>query len=147
MLKIVAKLSRFGFNQHSLTLTDFHNICESELITVLYEDIDSSFYMEVDGHRFIVISAKLTALETIYTAFHELAHACLGEPRPTRACFFGLDESPVEEQMANDFATIALMPLRSVCNTQAFIEAHGAAAPLAKKMHRRRVWLFDNYGI
>ena len=51
-----------------------------------------------------------------------------------------------EEQLANDFATIAIMPLRSICNTQAWIETHGAV-PLAEQMHNRRVWLFENYGI
>ena len=149
MLTTLAKLSRFGFNQHSLTLEDFNTICQTERIAVVYEDVDSSFYMEVtlntEKRKFIVISKRLTAFETIFTAFHELGHALLGTPSPARACFFGLDDTP-EEQMANDFATIALMPLRSVCNTQAFIESNEVSS-LTERMHRRRLWLFEHYGI
>jgi Zn-dependent peptidase ImmA (M78 family) len=145
MLNTLAKLSHVGFNRHSLTRDDFRFLCEAEQITILFEDVDSSFYMKVDEFKFIVISNKLNAFETIFTAYHELAHALLGTPEPVRACFFGLEESP-EEQLANDFATIAIMPLRSVCNTGAFIETNGVSE-LAMRMYERRVWIYDNWGI
>ena len=145
MLATLAKLSRYGFNQHSLTLEDFNKMCEAERIAVVYEDIDSSFYMEVDGRKFIVISKNLSSFETIYTAFHELGHALLGRQSPIRACFFGLDDSP-DEQLANNFATIAMMPLRSLHNARAFVES-GKVSPLAARMCERRVWLFETYGI
>jgi Zn-dependent peptidase ImmA (M78 family) len=145
MLNTLAKLSRVGFNRHSLTLNDFYSLCAAEQITVLFEDVDSSFYMKVDDFKFIVLSKKLTAFATLYTAFHELAHAMIGRPEPVRACFFGLEESE-EEQLANDFATIAIMPLRSVCNTEAFIETN-EVSELAAQMFKRRVWIFENWGV
>ena len=145
MLNTLAKLSRVGFNRHSLTMDDFYKLCAHEDITVLFEDIDSSFYMKVDEFKFIVLSKKLSAFETIYTAFHELCHAMLGQHQPVRACFFGLDDSE-EEQLANDFATIAIMPQRGVCNTAAFIETNGVSE-LAMRMYARRVWIYEHWGI
>jgi Zn-dependent peptidase ImmA (M78 family) len=143
MFLSLARLAHYGFNRHPLTLEDFYQICVNEQITVLHEDIASSFYMVVDHRRFIVLAKHMNWLKRLYVAYHELHHALLGPEQQTRACFFGLVDTP-EERNANSFATIAIIPRHMVGHRQIIDDC---CCGVAQAIFDERMRLFTTYGI
>lgn len=138
----LAKLSIFGFNRRALNMKDFYQICETERIAVLHENIDSSFYMAVDDKKFIVLSRKMTDLQQRFVAFHELSHHFSAGDGPT-ACFFDLDDSPAEEE-ANAFAAIALIPRAEVGDTAILDEC---CCGFGYKIYKHRMAAYQSYGV
>lgn len=117
------KISHYGFNLRPLTEKDFYEICELENITVLEEDVFTSFYMSVNGRNFIVLKKRLKGLRKIFSMFHELAHHFLhGGKEATNAFYFGMLESKQEIE-ADAIATIALVP-RFMLASYDFLEEH-----------------------
>lgn len=143
MLLSLAKLSQFGFNQRPLSMDDFYKICEREEISVLHEDIDSSFYMVFAGKKFIVLAKKLNWLQESYIAFHELAHAMCDPDIQSEACFFGVQDSPRERE-ADAFAAIALIPRDKVDDTS-FMD--NCCCGIATKIYETRINLYERYGV
>lgn len=144
MLLTLARLSRYGFNRKSLTLDDFYRITEDERIIVLERDIDNSFYMCVDGHRFIVLSNRRSSpLEFLYTAFHELYHALMSPPGTTAAAFYHLRDSK-DEYYADVFAAIAIIPKSEIGTTD--LVTH-CCCGFAQIIYDMRLNTFSTYGI
>ncbi len=144
MLSSLMKLSHYGFNQRALTLEDFYSICESEKITVLVENIVTSFYMSVDGQKFIVLSERMSELKTLFIAYHELYHALFGEDERTHAQFFDLQDS-AEERAADAFAAVALIPSREIEHVKAV--RIRCCCGFGKFIHDERIRVFQTYGI
>lgn len=143
MLLTLCKLAQYGFNQRALTIDDFHAICEKEGIEVIYENVDTSFYMVFQGSRFIVISKKLNWLQQLYVAYHELSHALTNADAQVAASFFGLQDSP-EEREANAFAAIALIPLANIEDTSI---VDNCCCGLGKQIYEQRKLLYETYGV
>ena len=138
------KLKKYGFNSRALTEKDFYQICERENITVLEEDVFTSFYMTVHGKHFIVLKKRLRGLKKLFVMFHEISHHFLhGGKDAANAFYFGLLQSKQEIE-ADAMATIALVP-RYMLNSYEFLEDH--PVKFARELFRNRQKLEFLYGI
>lgn len=77
MLLSFATLTKHRFNEVRLGEPEFYALCSDRGITVLEEDVATSFYFYVLGREFIVLNKNLTGLAREFEMFHELCHAFL----------------------------------------------------------------------
>lgn len=142
MLLSLALLSKHRFNRARLNENDFYQLCEERGITVLEEDVSTSFYFWVHGKEFIVIDKKLKGLEREFACWHELSHAYLSAriTQPPVAYFHGLVDSK-EETQADAFACIALIPLPLIDDHSVLDEC----SEVAKWIFERRRRIYELY--
>lgn len=126
-----------GLDVRPLTEEDFFEICRREDITVLEQDVPTSFYMRCDSVPVIVLKRSERGLRRLFSAFHELGHHFLhGGRSDSLALFRGSRESKSELE-ADAFAAIALCPATALQNFK-WLDEHPEA-------FAARIWLMRNY--
>lgn len=144
MLLSFATLSKYRFNEVRLTENDFHQLCYERNVTVLEEDVSSSFYFYVMGREFIVIDKKLTGIAREFALFHEIAHLYLSSRiEQPKVAFHGLVDTK-EEMEADAFACIALIP-RHLIDDYSFVV--DCCCGMAKWIFDKRRKIFELYGL
>lgn len=143
-IKTLTLLEKHGFNQRSMTESDFYSICEIKNINVFEHDCPTSFYFSIENRHFIVIKKSLKGLQKTFSMFHELAHYFLhGGKDFSVAYFYGLSRSKNELE-ADAFALLALLPKNSL-NDFDFLENHPNR--YARKLFNDRKNLYFTYGV
>ena len=144
MFLSLATLAKYGFNKRRLTESDFYEICERRGIAVQELDVGASFYIYVLGMETIVIDKKLKAIAREFAMFHELSHALLGiRTNGPQALFIGMCDTR-EEDEADAFAAIALIPLTRI-EDRSFMDE--CCCGVAQKVYEKRLYLYQTYGV
>lgn len=133
-----------GLDVRPLTEEDFFEICRREEITVLEEQVPTSFYMRCDNVPVIVLKKSEGGLRRLFSAFHELGHHFLhGGESDSLALFRGPRTSKAELE-ADAFAAIALCPLTAL---QSFRWLDDNPEVFAARIWLMRNYVRDTYGI
>lgn len=134
-----------GLNERRLTERDLEMICERDRVTIVPQDVTTSFYMSVLDRHFIVIPKRLRGLKREFVIWHEISHHLLhgGRDAGTQAFWFGLLETRNEAE-ANAFATIALCP-RPALDSYDWLEENPGR--YAKHIWNERQRLLFLYGV
>jgi Zn-dependent peptidase ImmA (M78 family) len=144
MFLSLATLAEYDYNKRRLTEDDFFAICKKRGVQVLEEDVATSFYFSLLGKEFIVISKQLTGVKRQFALFHELSHCLLGvRSNQPRALFMG-QCSNKEEDEADAFACIALIPKNHLYDVE-FIK--NCCCGYSSEVWSKRMLLFQAYGI
>lgn len=115
-----------GLNERRLTKTDLETICERDRVTIVPQDVTTSFYMSVMNRHFVVIPKRLRGLKCEFVIWHEIGHHLLhgGRDAGTQAFWFGLLE-PRKEAEASSAARRARRSPR--CSSSRGFSASGSA--------------------
>ena len=144
MFLSLATLAKYDFNKRRLTEQDFFEICNQRKIVVEELDIPTSFYIYLLGKELIAIDRKLRGVVREFALFHELSHALLSaKTNGPKALFMGMCDSR-EEDEADAFATIALIPLNKIEDTS-FVD--DCCCGVARKIYEKRLHLYRTYGV
>jgi Zn-dependent peptidase ImmA (M78 family) len=136
----LAKLQRCvrDLNKRPLTADDFYRICRREQVKV--HEIPllvPGFYMVVRGKPHLYINSSLRGIAWLLAAFHELGHHLLhAPPNSTVAYFYKLKPNTKEENEAEAFALIALIPeslMFQLIASEEYAEDYGFSAELLKE--------------
>lgn len=77
MINVYACAARLGiFGKKQMTLEDFFDICDREMITVDFHSAKTSLYLYVPqmNAHYIILSKRLNQRQLLLTSFHELGH-------------------------------------------------------------------------
>ena len=144
MFLSIAILSRYQFNQRRLTETDFYAICEKRGVIVRELDVETSFYLSLLGKEVIVIDRKLTGVKREFAMFHELSHCLLSVPsNQPQALFMGMCDSK-EEDNADAFACIALIPIDRIWDASF---KDDCCCGFATTIYEKRLKLYQMYNL
>ena len=144
MFLSLATLAKYDFNKRRLTEQDFFEICGKRKISVQELDVATSFYIYVLGQELIVIDRKLRGVVREFAMFHELSHALLSARlNGPQALFMGMLDSR-EEDEADAFAAIALIPFDKIEDTS-FVD--DCCCGVARKIYEKRLHLYRTYGV
>jgi Zn-dependent peptidase ImmA (M78 family) len=92
----------------------------------------------------IVIDKKLHGVAREFAMFHELSHALLSSKiNGPQALFMGMCDTR-EEDEADAFAAIALIPLHHVAD-RSFLD--DCCCGTAERIYEKRLYLYQTYGV
>ncbi len=151
MIFALAKFSSFfaDFNRRSLTENDFFEICEKELVAVVFEEMPilQGFTAKLKSRNYIFLDRDLHGLNFLWIAFHELAHYVLHEPRPRCAAsvkFYSLCRPNAQEDEADAVALVAIYP--TTCLEDLQISAP-SEYPFERDLISKRLAIYETFRI
>jgi Zn-dependent peptidase ImmA (M78 family) len=137
---------RKGWNKRAFTEKDFWAICKSEGVVVIENNTEhmkwNGIYTVLFGVPTIILNARLTGLERLWTIFHELGHHLLHSPE---TCFFSEGTVNKAQSEANTFAACALIPEKAV--RQMYLWELYAVDEFAAKLFQIRLEVFEKYKV
>jgi Zn-dependent peptidase ImmA (M78 family) len=108
MRKVLAKLTRWGWNRRPLTEADFFTICDAEVVRVIELPLPQrGLYLVRHGMPVIALDEGLRGTERLFIQWHELGHHFLHTPD---SCHFSLSLTDKIQFQANVIASCALIP-------------------------------------
>lgn len=143
MQHLLRGLKKHGIGSRALTETDFLRICEDIDAEIVLSDRRYPFYFNVpaDDLRIIVLPKRLTGLQYLFAAFHELGH-CLNDVGSEPCIAFLGGHNTRREREADAVALVALFPSPRIEDTQ-----HPIKCRFAQKLWADRQRLFFLYGV
>src|SRR5438552_3332635 len=137
---------RFGWNERTLTESDFHRLCKRFRIKVVEMPLTTGgFYYRAMGRDFIAVDSRLLGPQKLVVLFHELAHFLFHTPESgATANFHGIGRRTRQEREADLFALFALIP-KSSLETRSIDELIDDGFP--PEMIAERCAIFERYGL
>jgi Zn-dependent peptidase ImmA (M78 family) len=122
-------------NKRPLTDADLYRICRREKVKLHNIPLRvPGFYMVIRGKPHIYVNGSLRGVAWLLAAFHELGHHLLhAPPHSTVAYFYKLKPNTKEENEAEAFALIALIPeslLLKLIASEEYAEDYGFPSEL-----------------
>ena len=147
MIQLLNKHSHLGLNDHIFTEPDVRRLCRRERIRIVEIPLRvPGFYMVCGGRRFLNLDNRLRGVRWLHVALHELGHHYWHvAPNATAASFYQVSPHTKEEQEAEAFALIAMIPERLLRTMLAWEieEAHG----YTRDMIEKRLKVLHVYGV
>jgi Zn-dependent peptidase ImmA (M78 family) len=138
---------KIGWNERPLTEADFYALCRRHRVTVAeYSMAVSGFYYCVMGGHYIAVDSKLPPKKKLLVLLHEFAHFLMHVPSTnTTANFHGMGQKTRDENEADMFALVALIPKRwlETRRPEELIEDEGVEPDWL----RDRLSILEKYGI
>lgn len=147
---MIFALSKFSscfedFNRRALAESDFFEFCEREQITVVFDDLPvlQGFTAKYQNKSFIFLDRNLRGQAFLWTAFHELAHVILHEPRAaTGVKFYSLCRPSKEDDEADACALVALYPTKVLPKIE-----DSAEFPFERSLILKRISIYESFKI
>lgn len=150
MIFALAKFSSIyeDFNRRALTEKDFFEICESENITVAFDEMPilQGFTAKMGERKYIFLDKNLRGISFLWIAFHELAHVILHEPRSrkTGVKFFSLCRPSKEDDEADAVALVAIYPTKVLRSLELSAPSE---FPFERDLISKRMRIYETFGV
>ncbi len=141
----VRKLN-IAWNVRALGEDDLYRICKRFKIRLVEMPLRvGGFYYRAGGRDFIAIDSRLSGVERLKVAFHELGHFLFHAPSSgATANFHGVGRRTRQEREADAFALCALIP-------RTYVETRTTAQLIddgvTPEMIAERVRTYERYGV
>lgn len=119
MHQILRRVQAYGIGTRAQTEEDFHRICETEGIEVIWSREKFSFYFTMLDHHFIVLPKRRRGLKLLFAMFHELGHYFAHAGSDPQVAFLS-DAHTRDEAEADAVALVALMPKHEIMSNAFF---------------------------
>lgn len=142
MQHLLRGLERHGIGHRALGETDFYRICEELDIEIWWSNKRFPLFFSVpdDDLRIIILPKRLSGLQMLFAAYHELGH-CLNDVG-AEPCIAFLGGNDRREREADAVALVALFPSPRIEDAE-----YPIFCRFSRKLWDDRQRLFFLYGI